>query len=125
MKTRTLRRCRPLGLAAVLAAAFGPALAAISVATAPPRAGAVDEAARLRLAVVDGEVITLADLRASFATRHSGHGGLLVGAEVLRAVVDKAIAERLLIQEGNRMGIAGGAGIPRRPPTPRGARGGP
>jgi parvulin-like peptidyl-prolyl isomerase len=54
---------------------------------------------------VNGEAITLADLRESFATRHVGHGGLLVGKEILRAVLDRTIAERLLIQEGRRMGI--------------------
>lgn len=63
------------------------------------------EAARLRLATVNGEAITLAGLREAFAARHSGHGTLLAGREILERVLEKAIEERLLIQEGRRIGL--------------------
>jgi parvulin-like peptidyl-prolyl isomerase len=98
---------RPAAAAALcalvsLAAASGRA----SPPAARPAADSAGEAARLRLATVNGEAITLADIRESFATRHSGHGGLLAGEEIVRSVIEKAIAERLLVQEGHRMGIA-------------------
>jgi parvulin-like peptidyl-prolyl isomerase len=54
---------------------------------------------------VNGEAITLADLRETFAARHFGHGTLLAGREVLERVLGKAIDERLLVQEGRRMGL--------------------
>ena len=92
---------------------IAPAVILLCAASLSPAAGASaagsggrpDEAARLKLASVNGDTLTLADLRESFETRHSGHGGLFVGEEILRAVLDKAIAERLLIQEGRAMGI--------------------
>jgi parvulin-like peptidyl-prolyl isomerase len=75
----------------------------------PPRAsgeaGAEKEAAELTLAVVDGEPITLADLQEGFGARHAGHGSLLAGEVILRDVLKKAISERLIIQEGYRMGL--------------------
>jgi len=69
--------------------------------TPPPSA----EAKRLKLAVVNDEAITLADLQDSFGQRHSGHGGLLAGEEIIREIVNKAVEEKLLVQEGRRMGI--------------------
>lgn len=78
-----------------------------TVVLAPPEKASdgASEAQKLRLAVVEGEEITLADLQDSFGSRHFGHGGLLVGEEIIRTVLEKAIAERLLIHEGYRMGI--------------------
>jgi parvulin-like peptidyl-prolyl isomerase len=80
-----------------------PAPAAVPPAAAPAQDAAA--AARLRLALVNGEAITLADLRDAFAARHFGHGTLLAGREVLETVLNKAIDERLLVQEGRRMGL--------------------
>jgi parvulin-like peptidyl-prolyl isomerase len=42
----------------------------------------------------------------SFSQRHSGHGGLLTGEEIIREIVGKAVEEKLLVQEGRRMGIS-------------------
>ena len=89
-----------LVMALVCAAAVLPGLG--SAAGSAPKA---DDAARLVMAKVNGESLTLADLRDSFAGRHEGHGGLLVGEEILRSVLTQAVQERLLIQEGRRMGI--------------------
>ncbi len=72
---------------------------------AGPKSAAAEEA-RLRLATVNGEPISLADLKNAFESRHAGHGSLLIGEEILRAVLDQAIAETLTVQEGRRMGIA-------------------
>lgn len=86
-------------VALVMLLGSGPARAAES-----PASGYA-EAAALVMAEVDGEAITLADLRAAFGTRHSGHGGMLIGEEIIRVVLDKAINERLMIHEGYRMGL--------------------
>jgi peptidyl-prolyl cis-trans isomerase C len=64
-----------------------------------------DQARRLLLARVNGEEVTLADLRQAFKDRHGGHGSLLAGEEILRSFLDSVIEERLLTQEGFRMGL--------------------
>jgi uncharacterized repeat protein (TIGR01451 family) len=69
------------------------------------------EAEQLKLAEVDGEVITLAELKAAFESRHAGHGAMLYGEAILRRVLEKAVDERLLILEGRRMGIHEEAGL--------------
>ncbi len=98
-----------LAVAAILylcGAAGGEAVAAQTPPGTPNAPRAPDDgAAALSLAVVNGDAITLAELRESFGSRHSGHGGLLVGEEIIRTVIGKAVDERLLIQEGRRMGI--------------------
>jgi len=78
--------------------------------SAAPRPTGGDPA-RIRLATVNGETISLADLKQSFESRHMGHGSLLIGEDILRAVLDQAIAETLTVQEGRRMGIGEEAGF--------------
>ncbi len=80
-----------------------PAALAAAPQTAP--AAGAEEAAHLELAEVDGEAITLAYLRELFERRHSGHGALFTGEEIVRMVLDSAVEDLLLIQEGHRMGI--------------------
>ncbi|MBI3450300.1 MAG: peptidyl-prolyl cis-trans isomerase [Acidobacteria bacterium] len=106
----TLRDIILLLTFAAAAAAPAPALAQHGgqgrAAKPAPPAPPSEEARRLTVAVVNGEPITLADLQESFGQRHSGHGGLLAGGEIIREIVDKAVEEKLLVQEGRRMGIA-------------------
>lgn len=85
------------------------ALAALAAAVTALSAGiphaASDEADTLVLARVNGETITLADLRTSFGARHAGHGDLLAGDAVIREVVARTVDDRLMIQEGRRRGL--------------------
>lgn len=66
---------------------------------------ASDSGDDLVLARVNGEAITLQDLRDSLGERHSGNAGPLTGEDVIDHAVDGAVEERLLVQEGRRMGF--------------------
>lgn len=92
-----------LTLAALAAA--GPAAASSDAKSAIDPVKAGKEATQLVLATIDGEPITLNDLQDGFGARHMGHGSLLAGKSILRQVLDSSIEERLIIQEGLRMGI--------------------
>jgi parvulin-like peptidyl-prolyl isomerase len=89
----------------------GPALlpavasAALAAAALAAPAGDEAEARRLLLARVNGEEVTLDDLREAFRDRHGGHGSLLAGRDILRSFLDSVIEERLLAQEAFRMGL--------------------
>jgi len=102
--TRKIRKPAILAIAAALVLPLAPGR--VLEAAGGSAATSNDEAARLELAEVNGDPITLRDIRDSFGARHQGHGGLMVGEEIVRSVVEQAIAEKLLIQEGYRMGLA-------------------
>ncbi len=66
---------------------------------------ALEDGSGLVVARVNGEKITFAYIRESFGTRHSGHASLLAGEEIIRKVIDQAVDEQLLVQEGRLMGV--------------------
>lgn len=80
---------------------------AILISGAPVVHAAAEEmeAGQLKMAVVDEEALTLLDLRDLFERRHGGHGALFVGEPIIRMVLDRAVEDLLLIQEGQRMGL--------------------
>ena len=57
------------------------------------------------LASVNGEHLTVQDLQESFESSHRGHTVLLAGAGAMREFLEKSIDRRLLIQEGQRIGL--------------------
>jgi len=94
MKTHT-----PMLLAVLAAACAGP-----RASTRPP-ADAV-------LARVNGEAITVPELRREFGASHEGHTKFLVAGESeARAFLEKLVDKRLLLQEARRMGIPGRADV--------------
>lgn len=75
----------PLALLALTIAAFG----------APPKP----------VAVVNGEPITGADLKAEFKARHGGHEKFLLGEVEARKFLDLVIDSKLLVQEAYRLDL--------------------
>jgi parvulin-like peptidyl-prolyl isomerase len=63
-------------------------------------------AADLALATVDGEAITLEQLKRDFELRHQGHMSILGDEAVVREFLDAAIQRLLFVQEGRRLGLA-------------------
>lgn len=83
-------------IAALLLTAF---LNAHAAATEP------DKWADLEVATVNGDALTIKDLRSQFKSRHGGHTKFLGGEEELRTFLRIAIEDRLLLQEAYEIGL--------------------
>lgn len=59
----------------------------------------------LQVATVNGDPITIKDLRAQFKDRHGGHAKFLGGEEELRTFLRVAIDDRLLLQEAYEIAL--------------------
>ncbi len=76
-------------------------------------AGVSDSSGQV-IARVNGETITVADMRSAFSRRHSGHLALLNTQFDKRWYLDSMIDNVLLIQEGYRLGLQNDEGLRRR-----------
>lgn len=84
------------------------AMAALVIAgslTANATAAEPDKSADLEVAAVNGDPITIRDLRSQFKNRHGGHAKFLGGEEELRTFLGIAIEDRLLLQEAYEIGL--------------------
>lgn len=57
------------------------------------------------LAVINGEPLTVAELREGFVKRHGGHEKFLGGEQELRRFINIIVDQRLLVQEAYNLGI--------------------
>jgi peptidyl-prolyl cis-trans isomerase C len=73
----------------------------------PLTAGATedDQYSGLKVATVNGDAITIKDLRSQFKNRHGGHTKFLGGEEELRTFLRITIEDRLLLQEAYALGL--------------------
>ncbi|MGZ4809951.1 MAG: hypothetical protein ACXV7D_11555, partial [Thermoanaerobaculia bacterium] len=84
------------------------AIAALTFALLSPliaHAAENDKYSGLRVAIVNGDPITIKDLRSQFKSRHGGHTRFLGGEEELRTFLRIAIEDRLLLQEAYALAL--------------------
>ncbi len=84
------------------------AITALTVALLSPltaRATEDDKYSGLKVATVNGDAITIKDLRSQFKNRHGGHTKFLGGEEELRTFLRITIEDRLLLQEAYELGL--------------------
>lgn len=84
--------------------ALGAVLLAATIAI-PATAAETDQFAGMTVATVNGDAVTIKDLRSQFKNRHGGHTKFLGGEEELRTFLRISIEDRLLLQEAYEIGL--------------------
>jgi parvulin-like peptidyl-prolyl isomerase len=81
------------------------ALVLTGVMAAHGYAAEPDQFAAMKVATVNGDPVTIKDLRSQFKNRHGGHTKFLGGEEELRTFLRISIEDRLLLQEAYEIGL--------------------
>lgn len=76
-----------------------PLLTLSTLLFALPGSAAERDFSTLKVATVNGDAVTIKDLRSQFKNRHGGHAKFLGGEQELRTFLRVAIDDRLLLQE--------------------------